>query len=158
MSNGVIKSKPYVRESSVFDCGKLAKVMREADKKEIWHSSRTTPLQALFIGYQGQRCWSGINNANEEVFTMFGVTRRDEFSGVVWMLASDELSKVKKTFITECGSHVEEMLEGYDFLTNHVWSKNEVHIKWLKWLGFKFLPAKPMGIDGELFYEFYKLR
>jgi len=132
--------------------------MRKADQQEIWHSSRSTPLQALFNGYHYGKCWSGVNHTNEEVFMMFGVSRRDEFTGVPWMLASDERSKVKSIFIKECGSHVEQMFEGYDLLTNHVWSKNVVHIKWLKWLGFKFLPAQPMGIDGELFYEFYKFR
>jgi hypothetical protein len=157
MSNGVIKSKPYVREASIFDCGKLAKVMRKEDQQELWFASRSTPLKSLFNGYQGNRCWTGVNT-NEEIFMMFGVSRKDEFTGVPWMLASDDLKNVRRTFIKECGSYVEQMFEGYDVLTNHVWSKNEVHIKWLKWLGFKFLPAKPMGIDGELFYEFYKLR
>jgi hypothetical protein len=158
MSNGVIKSKPYVRESSAFDCGKLAKVMREEDQQELWFASRSTPLQSLFNGYKGNRCWTGVNHTTEEVFMMFGVSRKDEFTGVPWMLASDDLKNVRRTFIKECGSYLEQMFEGYDVLTNHVWSKNEVHIKWLKWLGFKFLQAEPMGIDGELFYEFYKLR
>jgi hypothetical protein len=157
MSKEVLKSKPYVRASSIFDCGKLAKVMRKEDKQEIWLSSKADPLQTLFRGYSGDKCWTGID-ADGEVFIMFGVSRKDEFTGVVWMLASDGLMNVKRPFIRECHSYVEQMFEGYDLLANHVWSKNEVHLKWLKWLGFKFLPATPIGIEGELFYEFYKLR
>lgn len=77
--------------------------------------------------------------------------------GVPWMLASDDLKRIRKSFLKECRAYVQEMSQGFQILTNSAWSQNDVHVQWLKWLGFKFFKAKPMGYDNELFYEFYKV-
>lgn len=157
MSNAVVGSKPYVRSSIFRDCTALAETMREEDKREIWHLARSSPLNALMDGmFYGEHCWTV--QWGHKVVAMFGVTRDDEVSGTPWMLASDDLKKIKKSFLRECHSYVELMFKDFDVLTNYVWAENTVHIEWLKWLGFKFLPAKPMGYDGELFYEFYKVK
>lgn len=131
--------------------------MREEDKREIWHMSRSSPLNALMSGLlYGESCWT-VQWGNK-VVAMFGVTRTDEVTGSPWMLASEDLKKIKLPFLRECHQYVEVMSEDFEILTNCVWSQNNIHIQWLKWLGFKFLPAKPMGYDGELFYEFYKVK
>jgi hypothetical protein len=128
--------------------------MREEDVKEIWHSSRGTPLSALRAGFAWPLCftveWQG------RVVAMFGVGGTYGSLGFPWMLASDDLVKIKKSFIRECRRHVAEMQTFYPTLSNKVWAKNTAHIEWLKWLGFRFLEAKPHGPDGELFIQFVK--
>lgn len=156
MSNVVERSKPYVRSSIFRDCTELSQSMCEEDKREIWHMSRSSPLDALKNGlFHSEYCWT-VQWGNK-VVAMFGVSRIDDVTGVPWMLASEDLKKIKKSFLRECHQYVSKMSEGYEVMTNCVWVENDIHVQWLKWLGFKFLPAKPMGYDGELFYEFYKV-
>lgn len=157
MSREVDKSKPFVRPSVPQDCTELSLTMREEDKQEIWHYARLEPLPALLGGlFVSKPCWTV--EWQGKVVAMFGVSPQDDLVGIPWMLASEDLKKIKKSFLKECHSYVQKMFSGYEVLTNYAWSKNDIHIQWLKWLGFKFFPAKPMGYDGELFYEFYKVK
>lgn len=156
MSNAVNLSKPFAREAKLSDCAELAKNMREEDVKELWHASRSSPLDALTYGFEAGNCktveWQG------KVVAMFGLVKGAGDVGVCWMLASDDLVKIKKSFLKECRKFVDDMLQECPVIGNLVWEGNPVHIQWLKWLGFHFQPAIPVGPDGELFYEFYKVR
>lgn len=157
MSNEAEVLKPFVRAPKLKDCIELSRTMREEDKREIWHFARLSPLNALMDGMlYGDKCWTV--EYRSKVIAMFGVAKANNGEGVPWMLASEDLKKIKKSFLKECHQYVERMFDGYEVLTNCVWSQNTIHIQWLRWLGFKFLPAKPMGYDGELFYEFYKVK
>lgn len=157
MSNEAGLSKPFVRAPTFQDCIELSKTMREEDKREIWHYARLSPLNSLIEGlHYSDRCWTVEWNGS--VVAMFGVVREEEDVGVPWMLASEDLKKIKKSFLRECHQYVERMFDGFQVLKNCAWSQNNIHIQWLKWLGFQFLPARPQGFDGELFYEFYKVK
>ena len=156
MSREVERSKPFVRPSTPKDCHELSLTMREEDKREVYHFDRLSPLVVLFDGLTGGKCWTV--EWNNKVVAMFGVVRKDNITGIPWMLASDDLKHIKKSFLKECHDYVELMFDGFEVLTNYVWAKNDVHIQWLKWLGFKFFDAKPFGYDRELFYEFYKVK
>jgi hypothetical protein len=157
MSNEAGVFKPFVRASTFNDCIELSKTMREEDKREIWHISRSSPLNSLIDGLlHSSKCWTVEWKGS--VVAMFGVVRHDDVVGVPWMLASEDLKKIKKSFLRECHQYVERMFDGFQVLTNCAWSQNTIHIQWLKWLGFKFLPARVKGYDGELFYEFYKVK
>lgn len=156
MSNVVGLSKPFVRQAKLEDCIQLSETMREEDKREIWHISRSSPLLSLVKGLAySSKCWTVEWNGT--VVAMFGVAPESELVGIPWMLASDDLKKIKKSFLRECHQYVERMFDDYQVLTNCAWSQNHIHVQWLKWLGFKFFPAQPKGYDGELFYDFYKV-
>jgi hypothetical protein len=130
--------------------------MREEDKQEIWHLARATPYDALW-GAMGHCKYNRVVLLDGQVVCMFGIGGKEGEVGVPWMLASPLLTKISKQFLLECRGFLDEMSENYTSLYNVAWSKNETHIKWLKWLGFDIHPAKPMGPDGELFHEFYKV-
>jgi len=156
MSREVNRSKPFVRPTVAGDCTELAVTMRVEDREEIWHSSEVSPIVALnYCLSLSALCftveWEG------KVVAMFGVSRKDELVGVPWMVASEDLKKIRKSFLKESKAYLEQMFQGYEILSNTAWSKNTIHIQWLRWLGFSFLPSKPVGKGGELFYEFYKV-
>jgi hypothetical protein len=156
MSNVASQSKPFVRKAVLSDCEELSKTMRQEDVQEIWHSSRTAPLEALRDGFAWPLCftveWRG------RVVAMFGVGGERGKFGFPWMLASDDLVKIKRPFIRECRKHVDEMHKEYPVLCNMAWARNTVHVEWLKWLGFELIEARPHGPDGELFNEFFKVK
>ena len=157
MSNEAEVCKPFVRDAKLVDVLVLGANMRQCDRWEVWHMTRKSPIDALMDGYKVSDKpfvveWKG------KPIAMFGVSGHKGHLGVPWMLASDDIKKVRKTFLRECKEHIEKMHGSYPTLTNFVWSKNEVHIAWLKWLGFTFGEAKPMGPDNELFIHFYKVK
>lgn len=134
----------------------LSVTMRQEDKDEIWHLARLTPLKALEGGYKACS-YNRTVLLDGKVALIFGVAGEKGGVGVPWMLASPLLQKVRKPFLREAKSFLEEMSEGFSSLHNIAWSKNTEHLRWLKWMGFTFLPAVPMGPDGELFIEFHKV-
>lgn len=130
--------------------------MRQEDKDEIWHLARIKPLDALLLSFDHAK-----NNETAlldgKVVMIFGTGDQGDGFGCPWMLASDLLKEVRKPFLRESHLALSRMSEGFHTLHNVVWSKNREHVRWLRWLGFSFLPAVPMGPDGELFYPFFKV-
>ena len=153
MSNAVKPSDPYVRRSTLADCTELAAKMRQEDVQEIWHLNRVKPLDALLSGLAWPYCYTVVHR--EKVVAMFGVGGYGR-QGYPWMLASEGLKDIRKSFVRECRKYVAEMASHYPVLSNVAWSKNVVHIKWLQWLGFTLGEALPCGPDRELFVHFRK--
>ena len=130
--------------------------MRQEDRDEIWHLARVTPLQALMASLS--HCsYSRAVLLDGRVVAIFGVGGEKGKVGVPWMLASPLLVKIRKAFLRESQAFLEEMSKDFIVLQNVAWIKNKEHIRWLKWLGFEFIPAEPRGPDGELYTEFYKV-
>lgn len=157
MSNVAEACKPFVREAKLLDVLVLASNIRECDRKEIWHMSRKSPEEAFRMGYEVSDTPYVIEYRMKPI-AMFGVSGTKGSVGVPWMLGTDDIKRIRKPFLKECRDYVEAMHEHYPTLTNFVWSKNIVHIAWLKWLGFEFRKPVPMGPDNEVFINFYKAK
>lgn len=157
MSREVEECKPFVREAKLTDIPYLANNIRECDRQEIWAMSHKTPEEAFLQGYNISDTpyvveWRG------KAIAMFGVTGDKGALGVPWMLATDDIKSIRKDFLRGCKPYVEDMHKDYPMLTNFVWVENDVHILWLKWLGFEFTEPKPLGKNQELFIQFYKAK
>ncbi len=163
MQTGKASSSSVARPSNISvvvtnlkHVAELSVTMRQEDRDEIWHLARHTPEEALRLGYES--CpYNRTVLLDGKVALIFGVGGEKGRVGVPWMLASPLLQKVRKPFLREAKEFLQEMTEGYPLLTNMAWSKNIEHLRWLQWMGFTFLPAVPMGPDGELYIEFYKV-
>jgi hypothetical protein len=127
--------------------------MRQADVDEVWHSSRTRPLAALEAGARYSSRLLTVEWQGRPV-AAFGIVGQPGGLGHPWMLATDDLSAIRKTFLRECRPVVEGWLREYPRLSNAVWSKNAVHIAWIKWLGFTFDGADVR--NGQTFLHFYR--
>lgn len=152
MSSVPLPSKPFIRPTTAMDIMGLSLTMREEDRMEVFHSSRGTPLDALVKGV-------GLSS---EVFTIekhglpvaiFGVIGTPGAGGCPWMLGTDELPHCK-SLLRECREIVQRYTKEYRYLTNACWSKNDVHIEWIKWLGFTFEGSDIR--NGETFLHFHK--
>lgn len=147
------KEKPYVREAHYEDCASLAPRLRAEDVLELHYATGKTPFNVLRESFElSPKCWAVIHK--DKVIALFGVSHAGNV-GVPWMLASDELKDIKKSFLRECKDYVARMGEGHDLLTNYVWVGNTVHIQWLKWLGFTFLDPVEFGIYKKPFMQFF---
>lgn len=143
-----------VTRSAPEDCHDLAAVLRTADRLEC-QASGHSPLAALTAGYWNGNCWTVKSGST--VLAMFGVSphlEAPEF-GVVWLLAAPELLRFKAQFLRESRLWVEELGRGYAVIGNHCDERNEVAIRWLRWLGFTFHDRHPVGDTH--FLSFYKV-
>ena len=84
-----------------------------------------------------------------------GMAGVDE-GGIIWMLCTDAIHEFPLTFAREAKRWVESRPE--PLLWNVVDKRNTVHLKLLKFLGFKFLREYPFGPNNLPFIEFCRVR
>ena len=133
----------------------IADNMREADRIEVWASNRYTPLEALELSMSRSKK-SVIVYGDGVPLTALGVVSRGFLSdiGVPWLLSAEQALKYRKQFLKLSPPVIEEMLDMYPKLVNHVHVENRLSIRWLKWLGFTIEDPEPIRTTGELFHRF----
>lgn len=72
---------------------------------------------------------------------------------IVWLLCTNEVEKHPVAFLRFVKSYNDAWTDKYKVTTNWVWTGNELHVKWLKWMGAIFL-GSPFYINGEKFQRF----
>lgn len=134
--------------------------MREADRQEVWAGACTTPLKALKHGYvYSAECFTIYRVADGLPVAMFGYTRYDALCGGIWLLGSKELENHAIRFLKESDYWLNHIHSKVPLLFNVVDKRNKEHIRWIEWLGFKFIREIPEhGHEQRPFIEFAKLR
>lgn len=133
----------------------IADNMRQADIDEVTAASNVTPLQAIEGGVEVSS-FSSVAVIDGDVVAIMGVVKNSTLTdnGIPWLLGTDNIVKHRREFLDASPSVLEAMTDVCPNLVNHVYVKNTVSIRWLKWLGFKIEEAKPFGVNGELFHKF----
>lgn len=150
---------PYVREASVLDAIRLAPRLRQEDKDEIKAASGHSPEAALVEGvFVSDPCWTVFSDEDEPI-VMFGVAPSFvEDVGSPWLLAAPEVEKIAIPFLRGGFAYLKQMHERYPLLFNFADARNVVHLKWLRWLGFKFIQRhETFGVEQRPFIEFVRL-
>tara|TARA_R100000388_G_C7177304_1_gene126907 strand:+ start:90 stop:587 length:498 start_codon:yes stop_codon:yes gene_type:complete len=153
-------TKPYYRPSKEEDCFILAPNLRHQDSLEVSYSVGLSNEKALLTALElsRQECNSIIYK--DTVIGMFGVgvDPEDKQRGIPWLLASDSIFDIQRTFIRESKKWVNSISQDYYLLYNYVHIGNRPSIKWLKFLGFHFIRLIPdYGVGKKPFYEFVKI-
>lgn len=80
--------------------------------------------------------------------------------GAVWLLGTKGIESSSVTFLRQSKEALQYVfkMSGKDVLYNYTHESNEVHHRWLKWLGFKFIRKISLGPNGDQFIEFARLR
>lgn len=159
-------TRGFVRPSVPDDCVYIARHMRDDDLMELVAGGNPDPLACLIHCFETtERPFTGVWDGNP--CAMFGIvrTRHRAFRdgaflsrgiGAPWLLGTDAIIEARWQFLRESRKWLDVVSDGYDYLTNHVHSRNTVHVRWLKWLGFEFGPDHVYP-SGETFHEFYKV-
>lgn len=127
--------------------------LRKVDVLEMWLADHSKPFSALQIcAFSSDKSY--VVEADGVPVIIFGVDR-DGLSenGRVWMLATDDLEFMQKSFIKRCKKVFFELVEDFDMVYNYVYEKNEIALKWLKWLGFTIHPAITFGVECAMFHR-----
>lgn len=161
-----------IRKSTPIDCVELARLLREEDVAEI-RATGGKPLNALQHGQRMSRPALTVEH-NGVPALMFGVvpaylhhvtphaipsqTLTEQSwprGGSVWLLGSNDLETFSRKFLRHSREWLAHVEQGYDYLFNAVDARNEVHIRWIKWLGFTGVAEHT--VNGHLFYEFARI-
>jgi hypothetical protein len=115
------------------------------------------PFQALYLSYKYSDISFTIVNPKDEPVGIFGVNNAGNNVGAIWLLATNDLSTAQISFLRQCREVVKVLNTKYKILWNFVDCRNSLHIKWLKWCGFKFINKQNYGVLNKPFYEFIRI-
>jgi|TARA_R100000656_G_scaffold121662_1_gene96748 hypothetical protein len=151
------KEYSHMRIATLKDVEYLAPRLRFVDKQEILAASGLTPFDALKKSFDSSQICFTIVNPKDEPVGIFGVADLGGVIGGIWMLGTDNLASIQIAFLKECKKVIQLLNKKYKILWNHVDCRNQLHIKWLKWCGFKFINKKNFGVLNKPFYEFIRI-
>ena len=127
----------------------VASNLREEDEREIREGHGMIPKIHIPLSTQSGDCVY-FTVPNGETAGIAGVHK----DGSVWMLCTPAIHKYPLTFAREAKRFVDNRTE--PLLWNIVDKRNTVHLKLLKFLGFKFLREVTHGPNNLTFIEFVK--
>ena len=147
----------HFRLATFKDIQYLAPRLRYEDKREILASTGLLPYEALLKGYLENVIVFTIVNKKNIPVGIFGVNDCGSGVGAIWLLASEDLTTAQISFLRQCRDVVKVLNTKYKILWNFVDCRNSLHIKWLKWCGFKFINKQKYGVLNKPFYEFIRI-
>lgn len=143
-----------IRPASVELAFKTAPLLRWQDVREL-EGTGLNPLFGLPLSVSVSEEPIAFYNPQGEIAGMAGVRREDELSGVVWMLCTKAVEKCPILFCKEAKAWLDRQT-GFAVLHNAADPRNTLHMKLLKYLGFKRLGYLPVGPQRLTFVEFAK--
>ena len=141
----------YIHPATIEAAIEVASNLRPEDRREVEEGHGLDPLIELVKDAQkGSSIYFTVPNG--KTAGMAGVGE----GGVVWMLCTPAIHEYPITFAREAKRFIESRTE--PLLWNIVDERNTVHLKLLKFLGFKFLRKKSHGPNQLTFIEFCRVR
>ena len=149
----------YAREASLVDAFLLAPVLRVADLNEISVSSPGRPALFILLDVLEQSTFALAicEEGTDEVVALCGVAPyHGQGVGTPWMLGSDQLLVVQRSFVRHSRAIIALMQHHFPFLMNWVDARNTLHVHWLKRMGFTFDDTQAQWIGEYRFNYFYR--
>jgi len=140
----------YIHPLTIEAALKVAFNLRPEDRREIEEGHGLDPIEHLTLCvHEGLGVWFEVPNG--KTAGMAGVGP----DGAIWMLCTPAIHEYPVTFAREAKRFVESRTE--PLLWNIVDKRNIVHLKLLKFLGFKFLREIKYGPNNLSFIEFCRV-
>lgn len=145
----------HLRPSTLEDVQELAPRLREADKNEIRAALGLDPLPGLVISYSLSPICQTMVHQNKPI-GIWGISPVDDIQASIWMMATDDLKSIQIEFLRKSRQVVEDYNTRFPLLFNSVDERNELHLKWLEWLGFIFISRSYKGPENLPFIDFVR--
>src|SRR5262245_49981230 len=130
-----------IRPACVADADELAPRLREADRLEILAADGRDPLIVLREGVERSSPCFAVMSPLDHLVALFGAApdTRSMHYGMVWLLGSDELLRYPTQVLRLSRHWVDRLQKVYPVLGNRIDARNQVHLKWLLWCGFRIV-------------------
>jgi len=140
----------YIHPLTLEAAIEVASNLRLEDRRELEEGHGCDPIEyAKFISQESSAVYFTVPNG--KTAGMAGVNPE----GAIWMLCTEAIKEYPHTFARESKRFVESRTE--PLLWNIVDRRNIVHLKLLKFLGFKFLRELKHGPNQLSFIEFCRV-
>jgi len=139
----------YIHPITLEAAEEVASNLRPDDHRELTEGWGINPMQLAAIVQDGDSVWFEVPNGKTA-----GMAGVDE-GGIIWMLCTPAIHEYPVTFAREAKRYVESRTE--PLLWNIVDKRNIVHLKLLKFLGFRFLREISHGPNQLPFIEFCRV-
>ncbi|MEE4378437.1 MAG: hypothetical protein V2J55_13150 [Candidatus Competibacteraceae bacterium] len=149
----VLRVRPAVRQ----DAAALASCLRQADLREIMAATTEQPLLILEHGVAWSAPCLAVTDEFDRPVALFGVVPDPVNSdiGRIWLLAAETLVAHPYAFLRHSREWINKLLDRYRVLWNTIDARNDVHIRWLEWCGFRIIATLDKhGPEQRTFYEF----
>ena len=140
----------YIHPITLEAALEVASNLRPDDRREVEEGHGHDPVEVLTLAANDSSCVY-FTVPNGKTAGMAGVNN----DGAIWMLCTPAIHEYPITFAREAKRFVEK--QEHKLLWNIVDKRNKVHLKLLKFLGFKFLREFPYGPNQLTFIEFCRL-
>ena len=137
----------YIHPITVEAAIEVALNLRSDDRREVEEGWGVDPSKWLLSKAQEGSCIY-FSSPSGKAAGMAGVDK----GGIIWMLCTDVIFENRSLFVRQAKRFVESRTE--PLLWNIVDKRNSVHLKLLKFLGFKFLRELKHGPNQLTFIEF----
>ena len=153
--------KCKVRKAVPEDAFRMAAHLRSEDLIELRSYDNVRPPYRLLmegIAMSKNDCWT-IEDLSGDIIAIFGAVDMGNNTGSIWLLGTNKIKKIKGEFLRHSRFWLETLQDRYQILTNFIYAENHVHLKWIKWLGFKIIrKIDNHGTLGLPFYEFIRIK
>ena len=140
----------YIHPITLEAALEVASNLRPEDRREVEEGHGYDPIEyAEFIAHEGSAVYFTVPNG--KTAGMAGVGP----DGAIWMICTPAIKDYPHTFAKESKRFVESRTE--PLLWNVADRRNTVHLKLLKFLGFKFLRELKYGPNQLSFIEFCRV-
>ena len=139
----------YIHPITVEAAKEVASNLRPEDRREVEEGHGLDPMERLVWAAHNLPCVY-FTVPNGKTAGMAGV----EPDGTIWMLCTPAIHEYPITFAREAKRYVDSRQE--KILHNIIDERNTVHLKLLKFLGFKILRKISHGPNKLTFMEFCK--
>lgn len=148
----------FVRQATAEDLEYVAHNLRPEDRAEVLAATGLDPRVLLPLAAQeGREVLAAGLQSNNRAEIIFGVDPIPELpsAGVIWLLSTPVIYDHPVEFVTRTRELLQKFHERYELLTNFIDERNERHVKWLSWMGFKQLRrVERFGAQNLPFIEF----
>ncbi len=141
----------YIHPITLEAAKEVASNLRPEDRREVEEGHGRDPMESLVNAALNSSCVH-FTVPNGRTAGMAGVHP----GGQIWMLCTPAIHDYPITFAREAKRYVERQQD--KLLWNIVDKRNIVHLKLLKFLGFKFLRELKYGPNNLSFIEFCRVR
>ena len=136
----------------------MAPNLKQSDKDELLAHGYSDPLIPLLMGLHGEIAECVVDELGCPVIVWGIGNSHIEGVGYVWLMVSNEIDKHKSEFMRRCRGLISTAHAKYHTLTNFVDARNELHMRWLRWMGFTFFPKRKLyGSDTPDFHEIVRI-
>ena len=152
--------KFHWRKSTLSDVIEVAADMRLEDRAEVLAYSGSQPKEALFYCFFNSVPSMTMVGRKGNIMGMYGVVPCTNKAGRIWMLGHRTMTSDYqdiRAFLRHSPEELKKFSANYPVLYNFVDARNEIHIRWIKWMGFSIIKKHAtFGAEGRTFYEFVK--